>query len=222
MGLEIKLVPPAALMAPGVRDLHPDDLREELMTVLKGPDPAGILVLLKGEHGLDHFLPEAREFGRLRVLVWLEGRGIHIAGVVPDPIRRLAAVVRTDAAGARDIADRLLLPAKATERLVSLAEVEPAAMPTWTMDDDAMAKAIAGLGAERVRDLALIAWAGRKSAAERTPPSETAAWTRLIATATAAIPAPADHAPPAPERTHPRGGRITLASLFAADDHPDE
>jgi poly(A) polymerase len=89
--------------------------------------------------------PEAIRLDRLQRLIALEP--------LPDPLRRLAALIEVDAAGAAALAERLRLSNEQRDRLAGLA-------PPWPLDPagDARAQRLAlyRLGAERYRDLALL------------------------------------------------------------------
>lgn len=170
-------------MAPYLPRLSGERVSGEIIRLLMAPDPASVLLLMQGERVLPHVLPEAAEFGRLRLLSWLEGRGLRLDSVKPDPIRRLAALLRTDAEGAAAVASRLRLSNAQTDRLVALCA--PPVIPDPAMDDRAVRRALRRLGADRFRDLVLIAWAGRKAVEARPHPGETEAWQRLLEAADA-------------------------------------
>lgn len=163
-------------MAPRLATLSGERVRDELLRLLMVPDPASALLLMQGLGVLEHVLPEAKDFGRLRILAWLEDRGIHVEGVEPDPLRRLASLVRVGADGARAMAARLRLSNRDADRLIKLAEVPPELVPTPDMEARMVRRALHRLGPRRFLDLALIAWAGRKDVLGRTPASETEAW----------------------------------------------
>lgn len=150
----------------------------ELFKLLLAPDPAAVLLLMRGERVLEHVLPEAKAFGRLRVLTFLETRAMVRQTVRPDPIRRLASVLVTDKAGAEAVAARLRLSNSESKRLVGLCD--PQDWPIVGMDDLAARRMLYRLGAELFHDLTLIAWAGRKDLEARTPPGESEKWQHLL------------------------------------------
>ncbi|MEO5374879.1 MAG: CCA tRNA nucleotidyltransferase [Alphaproteobacteria bacterium] len=176
------------LLAPRIATLSAERVRDEMLKILMAPDPAGVLLLMRGERVLEHVLPEAADFGRLRLLAWFEDRGIRIEGVTSDPLRRLAAVLTVDAAGAAAVAARLRLSNREAERLASLAEPPGDLMPTPGMDPRTARRALRRLGPERFRDLILLSWAGRKAVHSRTPPTETDSWLALLELARAWTP----------------------------------
>ncbi len=150
----------------------------EIMKLMQAPDPASVLLLMQGERVLAEVLPEARAFGRLRILAFLEERGVVRPHIAPDPLRRLAAVLDVDRDAAAAVAARLKLSNAQTHRLVAMAA--PERMPDPTMDAPAARRALHRIGAERFRDLVLLAWAERKAATGRTPPGETERWNVLL------------------------------------------
>ncbi len=150
----------------------------EIMKLMQAPDPATVLLLMQSERVLAHVLPEARAFGRLRMLAFLEERGIVRPGIAPDPLRRLAAVLEVDRDGALAVAARLKLSNLQTDRLVAMAAAGP--MPDPTMDRPAVRRLLHRIGVERLRDLVLLAWAERKAVAGRTPPGETDRWSAML------------------------------------------
>jgi len=72
----------------------------ELLRLLEAPDPASVLLMMRDERVLRHILPEAEDFGRLRVLTFLETRGILRPRIAVDALRRLASVLPADGAAA--------------------------------------------------------------------------------------------------------------------------
>ena len=143
----------------------------ETMKLLAAPDPAPVLALM-GEAGvLAHFLPEARDLGRLARLTAIEA-GL---GLKPSSPRRLAAVLAGGEKAARDVARRLRLSNALSERILQ-ALAEPAPRPA--LDEKARRALRYELSGEAFRDRALLAWAGEESAREGD-----AAWRSLVALA---------------------------------------
>jgi len=124
--------------------------------------------MMQADGVLAAILPEATRLDRLQRLITLEpaarpshrpplpqaaeGRGG--GGGSPDAIRRLAALLQVDAEGAVAAARRLRLSKAERDRLAGLA-------PPWPIDpagdDRGQRRALYRLGAERFRDLALLA-----------------------------------------------------------------
>jgi poly(A) polymerase len=180
---------PAALaacriMAPELPKLSGERVGAELLKLMEAHDPAGVLLLMEGTHVLQHLLPDMHQFGRLRVLTWLETTALppHPEWR-PDPIRRLAASLNSDAEAAARVAGRLRLSNADTDRLIALAAPQEAVSPD--LDEKARRRLLHRLGADRFRDLVLLAWAGRKAEQARAIPGESQAWARLVAEADA-------------------------------------
>jgi len=112
-----------------------------------------VLEMMQEDGVLAVVLPEARRLDRLRQLIDIEPE--------TDPLRRLAALVEVDRAGAVTLAARLRFSNAWRDRLAGLA-------PPWRLDPQgdicAQRRALYRLGAERYRDLALLLTAeGRMS-----------------------------------------------------------
>lgn len=132
--------------------LSAERVRTELLKLLAAPDPAPVVRLMRDEGILDHFLARATEIDRLDRLVATETRlGLD------DPLRRLAALLRVDAEGARHLAQGLRLSNRERDRLVAIVDV--ALRPSPEMDDAARRRALYRIGAETWRDVVLFEWA---------------------------------------------------------------
>jgi poly(A) polymerase len=172
--------------APDVRLLSGERVRVEIFRTLMAGDPADVFLLMASEHVLEHVLPEAGSVGRLRMLSWLDSRALRIATVHPDPVRRLAALLSTDAGGVRAVAQRLKLSNRQGHRLLVMID------PPFRVDPDSgletIRRALHHCGAEAVRDLALLAWSAELALTPRLPRSRTDAWIALIATIDSWVP----------------------------------
>lgn len=165
-------------MAPQLVTLSGERIAGELVRLLQAPDPASVLLVMHAEGILAPILPEAREFGRLKVLSWLETRALVRPTVHADGIRRLGALLRTDAAGIAIIGERLKLSS------VQIKRVEAIAVPrlaVWRgMEENAARRALRHVGADEFRDLVLCAWASERALEAHPKADETAQWTRLL------------------------------------------
>ena len=160
--------------------LSGERIRDEMFKILLVPEPADIAVLMRGLGIFDHILPEAGDVGRLRMIGWLETRAIKIDSVAPDPLRRLAALLDTNAEGAEAVAGRFKLSNPQARRLLALAA--PLADIGPDADAAAVNRALRRLGPDTVRDLALLAWAGELAITPRLPAERTQAWIGLLET----------------------------------------
>ena len=165
-------------LAPRLSTLSGERVAGEVLRLMQARDPASVLIVMRGERVLEHVLPEATAFGRLRVLSWLESRAMARPSVFPDPIRRLAATLETDAAGAAEVARRLKLSNREKERLVAIAA--PELTIDAAMTGPMARRALRRLGADTFRDLTLTAWAETRSRQGRPSSAETARWMNLL------------------------------------------
>ncbi len=177
-GMDARALAACRRMAPRLATLSGERVAGEVLRLLLADDPASVLLIMQGQGILAHLLPEARDFGRLRVLAWLEARGLARAEVRPDAIRRLAAMLETDRAGAEAVGERLKLSGAQTARLVAMAG--PRVTLSADLDDAAIRRTLRRLGADCFRDLALLAWAARRTEITRPSAAETAEWSRLL------------------------------------------
>ena len=166
------------IMAPQLPRLSGERVCGEMIKLLQATDPASVLLLMQGERVLEHVLPEANDFGRLRVLCFLEGRGLRMDSVRPDPLRRLAAVLRVDQDGAAAVADRLKMSLKQKNRLIQMAA--PPVMPHPSWSGPQRRHLLRRIGADIFRDLVLLAWAQHKAVEALGSAAETEAWIDLI------------------------------------------
>lgn len=161
-----------------VETLAGERVRAELFRTLMATDPADVFQLMRDWDVLPHVLPEANGVERLRMLSWLDSRALRLDSVAPDPVRRLAALLDFGEAGAERIADRLRLSNDHRGRLTAMAR--SAAIIEPDAGDALLSRALYDLGAETVRDLALLAWADGLVMQSRQPPGRNEGWTRLL------------------------------------------
>ncbi|HEX6441145.1 MAG TPA: CCA tRNA nucleotidyltransferase [Stellaceae bacterium] len=125
--------------------LSAERVAQELLRLLAVPNPAPALRMMEADGVLAAILPEATRIDRLQRLIGIEPE--------PDALRRLAALIEADAAGAAAIAERLRFSNEQRDRLVGLSQ-------PWPLDPNGDARAqrrtLFRLGTERYRDLALL------------------------------------------------------------------
>ena len=176
------------IMAPRLSELSGERVRGEMFRILLAPDPADTAVLMRGVGVFDAILPEAGDVGRLRMLTWLEGSALNMDTVAPDDLRRLAALLDPGCggAGADSVADRLRLSNRQADRLAAClaASVQVSA----DVDTPGRVCALQRLGANAVRDLGLLAWAGELAVTPRLPAERTRAWRDILEAADAWAP----------------------------------
>ncbi len=166
------------VLAPRLAELSGERIRDELFRILLGPNPADIVLMMQGEKIFDAFLPQVGNVGQLRQLSWLETSAIRIRTIQPDPVRRLAAMLDTDADGALAAAKRLALSKKQTARLIAM--TDPASEIDPNAGDRSRRHMLHNLGSEQTIDLALLAWASERAINPRQPRQRTEAWINLV------------------------------------------
>ncbi len=164
--------------APHLKDLAGERIRDELFKILIAPKNANTLRLMRDYRIMEQILPEAGAQGKLDKLVWLETTAINFASVEPDIIRRLAALLDTDAEGTAAVAKRLRMSAKQAQHLSAL--IEPDWRPDPAMGGDDLRRAIYQYSTDRVRDFILLEWARRLAQDPRRPRAETDAWQEML------------------------------------------
>ena len=97
--------------------LSRERIADELMKLLALPDPAPTVALMIGRGIFRPVLPEIESADRLTVLVAAE----RAAGIAPQAVRRLAALLPAEPQVAAAVAARLRLSKRAAARLVSAA-----------------------------------------------------------------------------------------------------
>jgi poly(A) polymerase len=126
--------------------LSGERIRAELFKLLAAPDPAPTLRVMAADGVLRAVLPGPASPDRLAQLTPLEPAA--------DPLRRLAALLPPNRRGAADLADKLRLSNRDTERLVDLVSE----VPPIDLDADAAGQraALYRLGPARYRDRVLL------------------------------------------------------------------
>jgi poly(A) polymerase len=158
-------------------NLSAERVAQELIRLLETPDPGAALEMMAEDGVLAVILPEARRLDRLRRIVAIEQT--TPTGLGPDPLRRLAALIAVDAAGAEAVAARLRFANAWRDRLRGLA-------PPWPFDpngkEPAQRRALYRLGPARYRDLALLQGADGVVSPDRLTQSLTLArdWTAPV------------------------------------------
>ncbi|ARJ64991.1 tRNA nucleotidyltransferase [Magnetospirillum sp. ME-1] len=165
-------------MAPRLENLSGERVAGELVRLLLADDPTPSLLVMHSHGILAHILPEAREFGRLRTLAWLERRGLARPEIHPDAIRRLAALVIADRPGALRLGERLKLSGLQARRVAAVAA--PRVQVEHGMDGPAIRRALRKVGASEFRDLVMVAWAARRAMEARPDAAESERWAAML------------------------------------------
>src|SRR6266404_1649400 len=136
--------------------LSAERVAQELTKLLETPDPLPVLHMMQEDSVLAVILREAKRLDRLQQMIAIEPEA--------DPLRRLAALIEVDAAGAIAVAERLRFSNAWRDRLRGLA-------PPWAVDPRAngraQRRALYRLGAGRYSDIALLQAAEGAMSGER-------------------------------------------------------
>lgn len=159
-------------------ELSAERIRSELFKIFESANQFDALKLMIDHGIMQYILPEAEKTERLKRLMWIETSAIKFDSVAPDKIRRMAAVIDTDAAGAEAIARRLMFSRADREHLKHLAE--PQWQAAWDVDEATLRAVLFRLGAAEVIDLVLLAWAEHLIVTPRLLTEEKDGWQNII------------------------------------------
>jgi poly(A) polymerase len=159
-------------------ELSAERIRSELFKIFESANQFDALKLMIDHGIMHHILPEAEKTERLKRLMWIETSAIKFDSVTPDKIRRLAAVIDTDAAGAEAMAGRLMFSGADRDHLKALAE--PRWQAAWDVDEAELRAVLFRLGTAEVVDLVLLAWAEHLILTPRLGAEEKDGWQNII------------------------------------------
>ncbi|MBN2751940.1 MAG: CCA tRNA nucleotidyltransferase [Rhodospirillaceae bacterium] len=152
-------------LAPLLDSLSGERVWSEMRRILEGPSPSEVILLMRGEGVTDRLMPMALSPGRLRVLAWLESRGIVVPGVGVSAVRRLAAVIASgdplaDTKRAEILASSWHLSKAERGRLLGMLSTLPEGLEvTVDMPKPVARRGMYRIGVDRWRDRVLLAWA---------------------------------------------------------------
>jgi poly(A) polymerase len=159
-------------------NLSAERIRSELFKIFDSANQFDALKLMIDHGIMQYILPEAEKTERLNRLMWIETTAIKFDSITPDKIRRLAAVIDTNAAGAETIARRLMFSGADRDHLKHLAE--PRWQAAWDVDEASLRAVLFRLGAAEVIDLVLLAWAEHLIVTPRLRGEEKDGWQNII------------------------------------------
>jgi len=160
-------------------NLSGERIRDEILKILNAPNPADIVLLMRGERILEQILPEAGEVGRLRALTWLTTRAVTLDSVTLDPLRNLAGLLKPDGGkqSAQGVASRWRLSNRDAARLGDM--MEPLGIAP-DAPEPVIRQKLYECDTEIFRDRALLEWAKEVSIEARLPRARTQAWIALL------------------------------------------
>ena len=194
--------------AHGLCDISPERLRDEMLKLLRSRSPAATVSDMIGFKVLPVILPDLADTPRLRMMEWLDSTALADPAIMPDPLRRLAALYRApentddDLLAATEFGKALRLSNDETERFAAM--ISNASLISADMSGDAIRRDLYRLGTDAFRDAVLIAWATRAAVPPRADGAENRQWQGLLQAATDWVPV-----------TLPIQGRDILASGLA-------
>ncbi|HSE73816.1 MAG TPA: CCA tRNA nucleotidyltransferase [Dongiaceae bacterium] len=157
-------------LAPNLKSLSGERLRQETLRLLVAQRGAEVWGEMLGLGIVEHYLPWATSLDRLRAVAELEQR--H--GLVPDPVRRLAALTMTGCG--REVAGRLKLSRAEGDRIIAL---DAARDPFDAASARNVRRQIYAWGNDGARDRLLLDWTDRiDGASGATALAEIARWPR--------------------------------------------
>jgi poly(A) polymerase len=134
--------------------LSRERIADELLKLFALDDPTPTVRLMRERRLFAPVVPEVDDVERLSKLVAAERK----AGIAPDPLRRLAALLPADPDVAADVAGRLKLSNKARKRLISAADsslgLNPRALAYRVGVEHAVDRLLLAGGTEEARDVA--------------------------------------------------------------------
>jgi poly(A) polymerase len=156
----------ASEAAPELALLSGERIQAEMLKLLAAPNPTPTLRLMAQRGVLGHAIPAEGNIERLERLLEIES----LAGLTPDPIRRLGALLQPDADGILRLAERWRLSNAARDRLLAVAA--PGPKPDPALSDREQRVLLYRMGSLSWADRVLIAWAealiaGRNEDADR-------------------------------------------------------
>lgn len=109
--------------------LSVERIRDELIKLLKAPNPVPALLAMKATNVLSHVLPECQGFDRLEKLVGVDAP-VDKGGNTIDPLLRLSTLLPHKMGPARAASKRLKLSNAQQNRLIGLVYIDGTVVPT--------------------------------------------------------------------------------------------
>jgi poly(A) polymerase len=154
-----------------IGNLSAERVGGEVLKLMAAEDPRAGVRAMTGAGVVAEVLPEVADLARFEGLVGIETETTLAA----DPLLRLAALLADDPAAGAGVATRLRLSNAQRERLVAALTPEPR-LVAWASPKE-VRQLLYRLGAQTVRDRAMLGWAGANK------PAAAAQWRALLALA---------------------------------------
>lgn len=143
----------AATEKTGLAQLSGERVQKELLRLLEADDPAPVLRTMAAAGILGALLPGALSIARLEHLAAIDSSAFF----TPDPLLRLAALLPSDVAVARSVAQRLKLSAANAARLEDIAGAKEKIVSYMSVKE--VRKLLYRIGVAPFRDRVFIKWA---------------------------------------------------------------
>ena len=166
-------------------DLSAERIRSELFKILSSKMEKNIMPMMYEEGVLGVILPHVTFPDRLRQLARLEANKLQIKTIIPDPLRRLAALIETDVSGIAEVTNALKLSKIENKRLTNMKK--RTSDICWDMSHNDLQRAIFRRGNTTVIDLALLNWADMLISPSGNISEAEEGWFHIISTATKQI-----------------------------------
>ena len=166
--------------ASNLNKLSAERVRTELFKILKSSNPFYSIKLMYDRGVLEIILPHTTKPKRLFQLVMLEKNLINDDIITADPLRRLAALVKTDVAGTSEITEKLKLSKAENKRLKSL--VAPEFDFYLAIFNNNLHEILYNLGSTSTIDLALLTWSTILVSPKKVRTEEKIHWLSIIKT----------------------------------------
>ncbi|MBM09745.1 MAG: tRNA nucleotidyltransferase [Magnetovibrio sp.] len=168
-----------------LKKLSGERIRDEFFKILMVPDPVKILINMQECGILSIFLPEASTLRRLGHLNDLEKRISSVKDIMPNKLRRLAALFdpKINDTSLSSAMERLKLPNYDRSFLRGI--INPEIESLTQMDKSQLLKLLRKFGPSQTRDLILLEWANNLMSSTTIPKSQTNTYISLLEKCTA-------------------------------------
>ncbi|MHC8495092.1 CCA tRNA nucleotidyltransferase [Thalassospira sp. SM2505] len=171
--------------AHGLIDISAERIRDEIFKLLRSRSPAGTVGDMIGFGILPVILPQLARTDCLRIMQWLDSTALADPAIMPDPLRRLAALFQTgddgtddNLAAAERLARALRLSNEQTDRFAAMVAQAPLIDPEMSADN--IRRDLYRIGPDAFRDAVLLAWSTRAAVPPRCSRQENEQWQSLI------------------------------------------
>lgn len=171
--------------AHGLIDISAERIRDEMFKLLRSRSPAGTVGDMIGFGILPVILPQLARTDCLRIMQWLDSTALADPAIMPDPLRRLAALFQTgddgtddNLAAAERLARALRLSNEQTDRFAAMVAHAPLIDPEMSADN--IRRDLYRIGPDAFRDAVLLAWSTRAAVPPRCSRQENEQWQSLI------------------------------------------